>query len=107
MEKNDQASFPMNPFIWLILTVLNIYFWIIIASVASSWLIQFGIINYSNPTVKQILYGLRRLTEPVLGPIRRLLPDLGGLDVPPIIAIIGLQFLQYLIAYYAPVLMGV
>ena len=92
----------MNPFIWLILTILNIYSWIIIASVASSWLIQFGIINYSNPTVKQILYGLRQLTEPVLGPIRRMLPNLGGLDISPIIAIIGLQTIHY----YAPRFIG-
>ena len=97
----------MNPFIWLILTLINIYFWVLIASVASSWLVHFGIINHSNPTVRQILYGLHRLTEPVLGPIRRFLPDLGGLDLSPIIAIIGLQFLQYLIAYYAPRLLGV
>lgn len=101
------SEFFMNPFIWLILTLINIYFWVLIASVASTWLVHFGIINYSNPTVRQILYGLRRLTEPVLGPIRRFLPDLGGLDLSPIIAIIGLQFLQYLIAYYAPRLLGV
>jgi YggT family protein len=90
----------MNPFIWLIFTVIDIYFWIIIAVVASSWLIQFGIINYTNPTVRQILSGLRVLTEPLLGPIRRMLPNLGGLDVSPIIALLGLQFLKYFIAYY-------
>jgi YggT family protein len=90
----------MNPFIWLIFTVIDIYFWIIIASVASSWLIQFGIINYSNPTVRQILSGLRALTEPVLGPIRRMLPNLGGLDISPIFALLGLQFLKYFVAYY-------
>jgi YggT family protein len=90
----------MNPFLWLIFTVIDIYFWIIIAVVASSWLIQFGIINYSNPTIRQILYGLRVLTEPVLGPIRRMLPNLGGLDISPIVALLGLQFLKYFIAYY-------
>jgi YggT family protein len=90
----------MNPFIWLIFTVIDIYFWIIIAVVASSWLIQFGIINYSNPTVRQILSALRMLTEPVLGPIRRMLPNFGGLDISPIIALLGLQFLKYAVAYY-------
>jgi len=42
------------------------------------------------------------LTDPVLGPIRRVMPDLGGLDISPIIALLGLQFLQYLVAYYLP-----
>lgn len=92
----------MNPFIWLILTLLDIYFWVILATVVMSWLVAFGIMNRQNPYVRQLDYALRRLTEPVLGPIRRLLPDLGGLDLSPIIALIGLQFLQYLIVYYVP-----
>ena len=50
--------------------------------------------------------GLAALTEPVLGPIRRSLPQMGGLDISPIVALIGLQFLQYLVVYYAPRLMG-
>jgi len=92
----------MNPFVWLILTILNIYFWIILATVAMSWLVAFGIMNRTNPYVRQLEYALRRLTEPVLGPIRRVTPDLGGLDISPIVALIGIQFLQYLIAYYVP-----
>ncbi len=96
----------MNPFIWLILTILDLYFWVILAAVISSWLVHFGIINYSNPTVRSILRGLAALTEPVLGPIRRSLPQMGGLDISPIVALIGLQFLQYLVVYYAPRLMG-
>jgi YggT family protein len=95
----------MNPFIWLIFTIIDIYFWIIIAVVASSWLIQFGIINYNNPTIRQILYRLRAITEPVLGPFRRMLPNMGGLDLSPIVALLGLQFIKYFIGYYiAPML---
>jgi YggT family protein len=96
----------MNPFIWLIVTVIDLYFWIILASVVASWLVHFGIINYSNPTVRAILRGLAALTEPVLAPIRRFLPSMGGLDISPIIALIGLQFLQYLVVYYAPRMLG-
>ena len=92
----------LNPFIWLILNLLNLYFYVILASVIISWLIGFNIINGSNPYVRQIGYALRRLTEPLLGPIRRFLPDLGGLDISPIILLLGLQFVQYLIVYYAP-----
>jgi YggT family protein len=96
----------MNPFIWLILTVLDIYFWIILATVIMSWLVAFGIMNRQNPYVRQFDYALHRLTEPVLGPIRRIMPDLGGLDLSPIIVLIGLQFLQYLIVYYVPRLLS-
>lgn len=95
----------MNPFLWLILTILDVYFWIILATVIMSWLVAFGVINASNPYVRQIGYALRRLTEPLLGPIRRLLPDLGGIDISPIVLLIGLQFLKYLVAYYGSMLL--
>ena len=87
----------MNPFLWLILTVIDIYFWIILAMVIMSWLIAFGIVNRSNPYVRQIGYALDRLTDPLLRPIRRILPDLGGIDISPIILLIGLQSLGILV----------
>jgi len=90
----------VNPFIWLILTILDIYFWIILITVIVSWLIAFNVINGANPYVRQAVYALRRLTEPLLAPIRRFLPDLGGIDISPIILLIALQFVRYLIAYY-------
>lgn len=88
---------PVNPILWLVHTVINIYFWIILAMVIMSWLIAFGIVNRSNPYVRQIGYALDRLTEPLLRPIRRFLPDLGGIDISPIILLIGLQFLGILV----------
>ena len=91
----------VNPFLWLILTILDIYFWIILAMVIMSWLIGFNVINGANPYVRQISYALHRLTEPFLGPIRRVLPDLGGIDISPIVLLLALQFLKYLIVYYA------
>jgi YggT family protein len=95
----------MHPIIWLIDTILNIYFWIILATVIMSWLTAFGVVNGANPYVRQIAYALRRLTEPLLGPIRRLLPDLGGIDISPIILLIGLQFVRYLVIYYGSLLL--
>ena len=83
-----------NPVIWLILTLLNLYFWVILITVIMSWLIGFNVINGSNPYVRQISYALHRLTEPLLGPIRRFLPDLGGIDISPIILIFALMFLE-------------
>ena len=87
----------MNPFLWLILTVIDIYFWIILAMVVLSWLAAFNVVNRSNPYVRQIGYALDRLTEPLLRPIRRVLPDLGGIDISPIVLLIGLQFLGILV----------
>ena len=83
--------------IWLINELFNIYWWIILATVVSSWLIQFGIINGSNPNVRMILRALYVMTEPVLGSIRRILPNLGGLDVSPIILLIAMEFVRRLI----------
>ena len=88
---------PVNPILWLVHTVINIYFWIILAMVIMSWLVAFGIVNRSNPYVRQIGYALERLTDPLLRPIRRFLPDLGGIDISPIILLIGLQFLGILV----------
>lgn len=84
----------MNPAIWLTYQVLNIYWDIILATVIISWLISFNIINTSNPIVGQINHILYILTEPILGPIRRILPNLGGLDFSPIVVLFIISFLQ-------------
>jgi YggT family protein len=87
----------MNPFLWLILTVIDIYFWIILAMVVLSWLVAFNVVNRSNPYVRQFGQALEKLTEPLLRPIRRFLPDLGGIDISPIVLLIAMQFLGMLI----------
>jgi len=84
----------MESLIWLVNTLFTLYWWIILAMVVMSWLTAFNIVNQTNPYVRQISYFLRRLTEPVLGPIRRILPDLGGIDISPIILLIALEFLR-------------
>ena len=89
----------MNPFLWLIDTVISVYFWIILAMVILSWLIAFNVVNRSNPYVRQIGQALEKLTEPLLRPIRRFLPDLGGIDISPIILLIGLQFFGMLVRW--------
>ena len=58
------------------------------------------IVNRNNNFVSQVSYALFRLTEPVLGPIRRFMPDLGGIDISPVVALILLQFVRYLVIYY-------
>lgn len=94
------------PFIQLILLILDIYFWIIIAMVVMSWLVAFNVVNPTNTIVRQIRYALHRLTEPLLGPIRRFLPDLGGIDISPVILLILLWFVQNLVITYGPQLIG-
>ena len=84
----------MNPFLWLIDTIINIYIWLLIASAVLSWLIAFNVVNTRNPIVHSVGDFLYRVTEPLLRPIRNLLPNLGGIDVSPVILIIALLFLQ-------------
>jgi YggT family protein len=80
--------------IWLINNLFNLVWWLILASVVLSWLFAFNIVNVNNSTVRQISYGLHRMTEPLLGPIRRILPSMGGLDLSPIILLLVLEFLR-------------
>lgn len=96
----------MNALILLIDMILTIAFWIILIHVIMSWLINFNVINVRQPLVHQIWTGLNRLTEPVYRPIRRMLPDLGGIDLAPMIVIIALYFIQNLVRYdLAPALL--
>ena len=87
----------MNPFLWLISTIIDIYIWILIASAVLSWLVAFNVVNTRNPIVHAIGEFLYRITEPALRPIRNMLPNLGGIDISPVILIIGLLFLRQFI----------
>lgn len=78
-------------------TVISIYIWLLIASVVLSWLIAFNVVNTGNRFVYQVRDFLHRITEPVLRPIRNLLPNLGGIDISPVILILALYFLRDLI----------
>jgi YggT family protein len=87
----------MMPFIWLINTVFNLVFWIMLAMIILSWLMHFGIVDGRNPYVRQVNHVLRSLTEPLLSPIRRILPDLGGIDLSPVVLLVGLEFVRQLV----------
>ena len=87
----------MNPFLWLIDTIITLYIWILIAAAVLSWLIAFNVVNTRNPVVAAIGDFLYRVTEPALRPIRSVLPNLGGIDISPVILILGLLFLRNLI----------
>lgn len=87
----------MTAFLNLIDNVISLYIWCLIIAVIASWLVSFNVINTSNRIVYMIIDFFYRITEPALRPIRRLLPNLGGLDVSPIVLILLLWFVRDLI----------
>ena len=92
--------------VWLVNTVIQLYIWIIIASAILSWLVAFNVVNMRNQFVYQLGRFLDGVTDPVLRPIRRVIPLLGGIDISPIVLILGLQFLLILFnRTLAPVLL--
>ncbi|KAF0122101.1 MAG: hypothetical protein FD152_3652 [Xanthobacteraceae bacterium] len=88
----------MKAVIDIIIIALNLYWWVIIISAVLSWLIAFNVVNYRNQIVAQIDTTLRALTEPVLAPIRRRMPNLGAVDISPIVLLLGIIFIQMLLA---------
>ncbi len=73
---------------------VDLYVWLVIISAIMSWLVAFKVINTSNRAVYMIGDFLYRITEPALRPIRRVLPNLGGMDISPIVLILGLFFVN-------------
>ncbi len=96
-ELGPERVMMMNPVHWLIDTVIELYIWVVIASVIISWLVAFNIINTRNQFVLQIQEFLFRLTEPALRPIRSVLPNFGGIDISPLVLILLLVFLRRLL----------
>ena len=84
----------MGPVQWLFGTVLGLYLWVIIVNAVLSWLVAFDVVNLRNRLVATIHDTCERLTNPVLAPIRKVIPNLGGVDLSPVALIIGVQMLQ-------------
>jgi YggT family protein len=81
----------------LVSSVVMLYFWMIMIQVVMSWLVVFNVINTQNRFVFMVGDFLHKITEPALGPIRRLMPNLGGIDLSPVVLILLLIFLQNLL----------
>lgn len=77
--------------------LLDVAWFILIAHVVMSWLINFQVLNLRQPLVAQIWYGLNRLLEPVYGPVRRFLPQMGGLDLAPLVVLLGIYALRIIL----------
>ena len=84
----------------IVIIVLDLYVWLLIASAILSWLVAFNVVNTRKQFVSAVAEFLYRITEPVLRPIRNVMPNLGGLDISPIIVILIIMFIQRVIAYY-------
>lgn len=90
----------MRAILDVLMVGLDIYTWLIIASAVVSWLVAFNVINTRNDFVRAVWDFLYRITEPALRPIRNVLPNLGGIDVSPIILLLLIFFIQRVIQLY-------
>ena len=84
----------LGPFLRVALIAIDLYMWVVVIGVVLSWLVTFNVINTSNKFVYMIGDFCHRATEPILGPIRRRLPNLGGLDISPLVVILGLVWIE-------------
>jgi YggT family protein len=91
---------PMQSLALLIDKIIDIYTWLVIASAIMSWLVAFGVVNTRNQFIRFVVDFLYRITEPLLRPLRRMLPNLGGVDISPVILLLGLFFLRSLLWEY-------
>ena len=93
----------MNSLIILFDQIITLYTWILIVNVVFSWLLAMNIFNTQNRIIIAIYFGTKRLTDPLLNPLRNFLPNLGGIDISPVVLILILMFLRNLVfEYLAP-----
>jgi YggT family protein len=90
----------MRALLDVFLVVLQLYWWVIIIAAILSWLIAFNVVNRYNDVVRAIWNFVTALTEPLLRPIRGMIPNLGGIDISPLILLLLIYFLQQVIYMY-------
>ena len=87
----------MTSIFQILMLLIDVAFFIVIAHIVMSWLINFGVLNLNQPIVAQLWDGLNRMLEPVYGPIRRRLPMMGGLDLAPLVVILALYVTEIIL----------
>ena len=92
----------LHPILEVLYVALETYKWIVIISAILSWLVAFNVINSRNQFVYTVGRALYALTNPVQKPIRRVLPNLGGIDISPIVILLLIFFLQRMLLFYGP-----
>ena len=88
----------IGPLFWLITTVIDLYIWVIIIGAVLSWLVAFNVVNTSNRFVWAVGDFIHRISEPALRPIRSILPNLGGIDISPLVLILLLVFAKQVLS---------
>lgn len=81
----------------ILLLLLNVVFWIVVIQVILSWLVAFDVVNVRNPQAANLVRFFERLTAPVYTPLRKIIPPLAGIDLTPIVVIIGIEILKYVV----------
>jgi len=95
----------MTAVIFLLVSILDIAWWFIIIGVVMSWLVAFNVINLQNQFVYSVYSSLNGIVEPMLKPIRRFLPDMGGIDISPIVLLLAISFIRiWVVTSLAPML---
>ncbi|MQQ08549.1 YggT family protein [Epibacterium sp. SM1979] len=84
----------MQSLFQILMLILDVVWFFIIAHVIMSWLINFQVLNLHQQFVGQIWYGLNRILEPIYGPVRRVLPNMSGIDIAPLVVLIGVYALR-------------
>lgn len=93
-QEGHAMDVVLIPLINLVLVVINLYIWVLVISVVLSWLVGFNVVNTSNRLVYIVMDFSYRITEPALRPIRRYMPDFGGVDLSPLVLILILWFFE-------------
>ena len=91
----------MAPIFAIPYMILNVIWFFIVAHFIMSWLISFNVLNLHQPIVGQIWQGLNRILDPIYSRIRQFIPNMGGLDLAPLVALLIVAALQYTLAYYS------
>lgn len=92
-----KAPFMISALLWLFDTVVFLYIAVILAMVVMSWLTAFNVVDPHRPFVAQVDRGLYAVTNPLVNPVRRIIPSVGGLDFSPIVVVLLLAFLKVLV----------
>ncbi len=88
----------IDPLFRIAMIAVDLYIWLVIIGAVLSWLVSFNVVNTSNRAIYLVGDFLYRITEPALRPIRRILPSMGGIDLSPVVLILGLIFLQMVLS---------
>jgi len=94
MADKSKGAIHMLTLIQIILLILGVIRFFVIAHFIMSWLIRFEVLNVRQEFVGQVWYGLERLLDPIYSRVRRLMPKLGGIDISPIVVLIGIEILR-------------